>query len=396
MSGPFSPLELKSLQGKIEEHLGDARLVEQGLERVALLESNAPSVKSPDRRRFIRVAAGAVAASLLHSGCVTTGGSTGGGRSSTYNRGGLHSAWTTDWREFLLGEDPIRGPRLLIAPYNNRPNDFENHQRNPINDGPGSYGVDWIGVRGTPIVPAADGGRLEHFNHESYGGHNVVVIVNDKYRILNAHTSGGMTKIFSADKLTVIEIMDNSGGRDLHPHNHFAVHDFNNQFDPFTLGIDGGGLNFEGQWIEAYDGKEAYVPQHFPQRGLPTYWDGETELRHVLTRRTLPKWHQKVMDNLDTTIAKVKEEDPQAHQELWHMRGNARKLRDYLGYKVLTPKQDEEGNKRYEFLPGSAMYSLMLQVFNATTAQKDITLTLPFISPLVIDKYRPHNPAIAL
>jgi hypothetical protein len=52
-----------------------------------------------------------------------------------------------------------------------------------------------------------------------------------------------------------------------------------------------------------------------------------------------------------------------------------------------------KGDLRYEYLPGSSMYSLMLDLFQNTRPDR-LLVMLPFPHPMLADLYRQHNPGL--
>ena len=85
--------------------------------------------------------------------------------------------------------------------------------------------------------------------------------------------------------------------------------------------------------------------------------------------------------------------DAATKKELLDKRNNILVLKQYIGHRVLEKKQAADGEMRYEFLPGSAMYRLMLELFQCTRPN-DLLVMLPFMHPMLMNAYRKYNPGM--
>ena len=105
---------------------------------------------------------------------------------------------------------------------------------------------------------------------------------------------------------------------------------------------------------------------------------------------------------LDTLEARVKESelDNATKEELLKLRSNPEKLRDYIAMRVLMKKRDEDGNQRYEFLPGSPgslVYALNIELLNRMAdTYHEFPVFLPFIFPPLKPIYQKENPDMQL
>lgn len=377
--------------GRIEDVVRDARLVDKGkAELNRRFYSNAPSF-DPERRRFLKhtaVLAGLIASGKFLEAC------------STIVPIEFQGKSYGNWEAWLLSQDLIRGPSLLIHPSTGMPSDYENHLRQPINRGLGAVDYD-VGI-GTPITPTADNsyssyggnereGKVLHLLHRSpfYGttyGHldKFVDIIYEGKPV----SRGGRPFIDNTlDKSKVVAYSGATGigpgGGGQIPHLHFGISSStNNQrysLDPFTLGIDA---------EKPYGG----VDQGIPYGKRPVYYDGKTEIRYAPKDRK--KWLQQSLDTLEKRL-RESDLDNATKEELLKRHINPEGLRDYLGYRVLEKKKDKDGKERYEFMPGSLMYRLMLEVYSGTSKERFIAM-LPFIFPPLKSVYQKANPGIIL
>ncbi|MBI4245821.1 MAG: hypothetical protein HY614_01400, partial [Candidatus Rokubacteria bacterium] len=126
--------------------------------------------------------------------------------------------------------------------------------------------------------------------------------------------------------------------------------------------------------------------------GRPVYWDGKTEI-------LLGGGGMRVLlldESRDTLAKRLKESnlDNATINELLKRHNEPIALRDYLGQRVLLKKPALPGGKpKYEFMPDSLMYSLMLEFYNRTQGH-DFVAMLPFISPPLKPIYQQANPDI--
>jgi len=356
--------------GAIEDVVKDAKLVDKGIARLKKFDSNSPTFE-PDRRQFLKhaaVLAGLAASGKLASGCATPvqyGGKTYSG-----------------WESYLLSQDLIRGPPLLIHSATGIPSDFEHHKQRPVNNGRGA--VDYDVPIGTPVVATADA-YSKWTTSDRTGGNVLALYHNFGFKSLHLHLSNYAPTISKFSKLQIIAFSGNTGeGPNGYqpPHVHFAIDSPRNPLgiDPFKLGIDQknpvGGLD---QFRLSYGGR-------------PVYWDGKTEV--IFGRGT----DELLQQSLDTLDSRLKESglDNKTIDEIKTRKNKPTELRDYLGEKVLMKKPSApDGKPKYEFMPGSLMYSLMLELHNRTS-RHDFTAMLPFIFPPLKPLYQEANPKITL
>src|SRR3989338_628246 len=365
----------------------DSRLVDKGIKELEKFSANTPSF-DPDRRKFLKhvaVLAGLYASGQLLKGCAVT--------EPIEFQGKTYSNWEAD----LLREDLIRGPRLLIHPRNLLPNDFLNHLENPVTR-PNFGAVDYDVSVGTPIVPTTqayrsrsymgNGWQLNLYHRERYFS---LYVHLDKYaEMLSKGKSYKSPTGFEymdqlLDKSKIVAFSGNTGvgpgGRPEPPHLHFEARKIEgNEFtrpgiDPFKAGIDA------KKPVGEYGGR-------------PVYWDGKTEIVYTLGRiKGFLEWQ-------DTLEAKIKESDVDrvTKEELLKRQTKLDDLRDYVGMRVLTKKSSApDGKPRYEFMPGSFMYALMLESFNKLRDTRlEFTAMLPFIFPPLKEVYQKANPGVQL
>lgn len=409
----------------IEEVVRDSRLVDEGINELKKFSHNAPRF-DPDRRRFLRhaaVLAGLYASGQLLKGCATA-------QEPVQFQGKTYS----DWEAYLLTQDLIRGPSLLIHPRNGLPNDFHNHVDNPINQGWGAVDYDVPG--GTPLVPTADAYATTG-SHARIAGTHVIIGYGDGYTSIYGHMSS-LSPIIPEktvrqflNKLTIVGFSGDTGmgGGTVPriPHLHFDLRWENtNQpretrerksLNPFELGID------QKSPLDEYAGFKGRQ-----RAARPAYWDGKTEInasnrnkRLTLLKESLDTLEERLkLSDLDKQInqellkrlnkaaslrsylAKFVPRltdapfDKATVKELLERQIDAYELRDYIGERVLLTKRSApDGKRRYEFMPGSLMYTLMLELYPRTSRHEFIAM-LPFIFPPLKDVYQKANPGVQL
>ncbi len=375
----------------IEDVVKDTRLVDRGIKTLKKLFGNAPSL-SPERRRFMRYVAG-LTVLIANEGFLTACTHTVQYAGKTYS----------GWEAYLLSQDLIRGPHLLIYPETGRPGDFKHHLEVPWSTGWGS--VDYDAPSKTPIVPTADAyGKIELIGRDRniglklfhmFGYRSVYSHLRDYTKIITTMPNFDQSNynifqkppIFS--KLTLVAFSGDTGEA-LVRTIHFPPHlDFNIKkikmgkeeppgLDAFKLGID------QKKPFGGFDKfKLAYG-------GRPVYWDGKTKINFGIDTTKL------LEESLDTLAARLKESDldKATIEELLKRQKNPIELRDYLGYRVLEKKPSPpDGKPRYEFMSGSLMYALMLEFFNRTE-KHDFIAMLPFIFPPLKEIYQKANPGV--
>ena len=85
--------------------------------------------------------------------------------------------------------------------------------------------------------------------------------------------------------------------------------------------------------------------------------------------------------------------DQVTKKELFARHNNPHALRDYLGSRVLQKKKQKDDRESYEFMPGSLMYALMIELYSRTSKQEFIAM-LPFIFPPLKEVYQQANPKV--
>ncbi len=377
----------------IEEVVQDSRLVDKGIRELKKLSINVPSF-DPERRKFLKHVA--VLAGLIASGQLLRG--MANAQEPVQFQGKTYSGWEA----WLMSQDLIRGPSLLMYSSTRLPSDFYHHTNLQYTEG----GVDYdVGI-GTPITPTANsysswvdradrtGGIVAHLMHRSPYRRTIYAHLSNVADIIYEGKSvsrGGRPFIDNElDKLNIIAFSGATGigpgGGGQTPHLHFGVSATENnimyKLDPFTLGID------------AEKPLDEYVGSKGRQRAArPVYWDTKTELPLRPNRVGEKKVYlQNSLDTLDKRIGES-DLDNSTKEEILKRRNNPIELRDYLGYRVLEKKKDKDGNERYEFMPGSLMYALMLEFCSRASKQEFIAM-LPFIFPPLKPIYQKANPGV--
>lgn len=381
----------KEAIGTIEEVVRDSRLVDKGIKELKKLSANAPSF-DPERRRFLKhvaVLAGLIASGQLLKACSTI-------QEPVVFQGKTYS----NWEAWLLSQDLVRGPGLLIVPHGGPyPAGEGDAKRHLITQG--RYAVDYDVPIGTPIMPTANAFRT--IDSSEHTGGIVLELYHrygrEGYKSMYAHLSriadiigngtpwvSPVTGIQYRDqplhKSQIVAFSGNSGRKGSGPqpeHLHFEIlRIINKKFelpgiDPFQAGIDA------NKPVSEYGGR-------------PVYWDGNTEIFYTLGQiKGFTQW-------LGTLEARIKESDldKATKEELLKRRSNLREFRDYIGMRVMQKKPSApDGKPRYEFMPGSFMYALMLETYNRLKDTRlEFTAMLPFIFPPLKPVYQKANPGV--
>ncbi|MBI2663321.1 peptidoglycan DD-metalloendopeptidase family protein [Candidatus Woesearchaeota archaeon] len=360
----------KEAIGLLEETVGEARLVDTGLEALKAYEEKAPSF-SPERRRFLKYCAGLIGTGVLSIGPVK--------KAEAF----LNLFQKRDWKAHLMGQDLIRGPGLLI--WKGGSQDFERHLYQPVNEGYGA--VDYEVLIGTPICPVNSGriwikregrvpGIILELLHQSNKG-----LISSSYAHLSKRIIEEKGKIVGLSN--IIAMSGNSGyieTEEQPEHLHLQISDVRNigpkngyknwyktippGLNPFTLGID---------------------------RGKPVYWDTKTEMGPFpLDSKQI--YIERLIDNMQERV-KETDIDAQTKNELLKRR-NPEDLRNYLEKEVLKKNQGADGKLSYKYLPGHFIYGLMLEVLNYTAKHEGIAM-LPFPYPMLLDFYKKENPNVS-
>ena len=353
----------KEAIGLLEDTVGEARLVDTGLEALKTYEKKAPSF-SPERRRFLKYCAGLVGAGVLSIGPVK--------KSEAF----LNIFQKRDWKAHLMSQDLIRGPNLLIV--NGRPNDSQNHLFNPVSTG--MMAVDYEVSVGTPIV-SQNNGRFRQKKADYMGGNELYLLHRNDGGIFGtgyAHLDSIIINKQSGllDLSKFIAFSGDSGyfntkGEQQPPHLHFELYRRDSKLRPIKPGLDAFNYGIDG--------------------GRPVYWDTKTEIGPFpLDSKQI--YIERLIDNMQERVKKT-DIDAQTKNELLKRR-NPEDLRNYLEKEVLQKHQGKNGEISYKYLPGHFMYSLMLEVFAYTSKQPFIAM-LPFPHPMLLDFYKKENPNVS-
>lgn len=361
----------KFLEGVIEEIVGEARFVDAGMSQAHEYEHNFPM---SDRRSFLKGAGACLALfSLGLQDCAAVE-----YEGKTYE----------GWQGHLMKQDLIFGPDLIIQPKTGRRNDFEGHM---IQGTLG--GVDYEVPKGTPVVAGTSG--VFYHDFVRYGG-NMAEIVFEINGVLFATVYAHLSKIHRKDtrvnrkeqgdetKNTMVTVRDiigysgNTGsfddGRTMMPyHLHFGLAEKDSNYQPISPGLDPFKYGITG--------------------GKPIYWDCASKVyyRDVnIQKRDLAN----TLENMDLILKNSDYFDDQTKDELLKRRTNIDELKKYARQRVLGKKQTKEGPK-YEFLPGTRLYQLMIELESQTKPIGPV-LMLPFPHPTLAHLYAAKNPGIQL
>lgn len=387
--------------GTIEEVVNDARNVDKPAREFNKMAGNSPSF-DPERRRFLQYAARVIVGGILSvKGIAAIEGCALHDISAAIQKN--MAVYNVDWEKWLMSQDLIRGPPLWIG-RNGLPNDWKNHVDNPFNQGWGA--VDYLVPIGTPVVPTANAYSLTADDPTLYPNpppnKNLIMVLLHSlgYNSRYAHLDGFTDVVYegkrvdrrgfpfmdrSINKLTVVAFSGNTGigpgGRGPpDPQVHFEIRRYRNDgqerlsLDPFKIGIDA---------EKPFGG----IAQGIPYGGRPVYWDGKTAIYGLKDR---PKRLQQSQDTLKKRVMESNL-DNATKEEILKRHNNPIELRDYVGYRVLEKKKDQGGKERYEFMPGSLPYELMLEFYSRTSKQEFIAM-LPFIFPPLKHVYQKANP----
>ncbi|MBW1784308.1 MAG: hypothetical protein JRL30_26650 [Deltaproteobacteria bacterium] len=283
---------------------------------------------------------------------------------------------TNDW-------DPIFGPPILRGKYGY--NDFKGHVSHGFRGA-----VDYDVPNGTLLVPAMSG-CLYKFDEWDIGG-NVTMLAsytNPYYRTAFLHLSGNIIdeRYYHGSKDTqrlierneIVSLSGNSGRGPYNgfqrPHLHFE-------------------LNF---WDRVNRIMDQIDPEKYgPDGGKPIFWDGETDLDMDFYKRV--EALEKTIKNLDGELKSW----PKGEHDLEQLGGN---LGTYGGYlkdadwaaildskhfhdmRELLKREILGKSKETKHIPGTKPYSLMVKILGYS-ADQDVVLTLPFISPELVSRYK--------
>ena len=375
--------------GTIEDIVNDSRLVDGAKGIFEGLELNAPTF-SPERRRFLKVAAGA-AAGVVVGGCeaVLTAGIIDVENKDAYTLPGkpiteFGNKTFSGWEAYLLGQDLIFGPPLSHTDVGYR--DFQNHITRSTRAG--IPGVDYEVPNRTPLVASWDGYGYTGTRSDAiavYKRGERGLSVKATYAHLSAFSKKVDTSIKNWNELhkntfNKLHVIGYSGSSNTPwPHLHYAIQ----KMIPSKLSANGIALEWAvGETLDPF--KTGITG------GRPAYYDGETHMPDILDPffvKLAETLHAKSLDELGINdeikrdlSARINDQDPT-------------QMQSYLSHQVFQKHPDKDGRWNYQFLPGSFMYSLALTFVKP---KQEFFAMLPFIHPLVVDKYRAVNPGIQL
>lgn len=392
--------------------------------RYDAIAENAPNSPLPHSRRdFLKVGAGAVATAAL-AACkpATLVGVAG----STNSDPTANHRLLANWEEVLLRGDLIYGPKLLFIGNAGGYQGYKEHltYRTLLDKTIG--GVDYAVPIGVPIVP--DGFGVAIFGVGPHGANYATLLhfqgkpinqkigIPGKFQTINAHLSDfsdhakdkkttnfnvakRINGVFERDRL-----LGYSGntGKSRYKHLHMGIQ----ERDYLGVGDDGK--------LEMSEWKTPGLDP-FKQGiggGRPTYWDGKTEMDPLVRDNGYERFFKR---NANEAFWKLKISSNEELGITDDMKGRLlsiidrtnigweekhKDFSDYLSQQVLKKQPSKDGEPNYAHLPGSFMYSLALQFIRDKTPAKhrnpDLVITVPFIHPLVVDKYYKANPELTL
>ncbi len=408
--------QLRDCLGTIESVV-PSRRIDQAVQSFRSLSDQAHGIDL-ERRRSLRTIASAVAAAVAGGGISTALLSGEAQARQAKSWSAFNKLINPTWAQYLLTQDPVRGPSLLLHPRTKAPMDFKQH----LADFPNLYGaVDYAVPEGTPVVPISvfrrqsgyqhhiDGlslvylhpdtdhpsGPLEwmdsstygsRFNHlKAYSPINIITgkkgwrLKDIRAKVLALSGHSGRPPYRNGQSLDNLMLMVRKGSKGQGKPG----------FDPFVMGLDRDDI-----------GKR-------PMAGRPIYWDGRTQIFFGDYRG--PRYDP------DSVIDKIRERAKHSDDIDKETRAgilsqpNIMALRDYLAIQVLEKHPDENERPVYRHLPGSRMYSFMLSALSVTAQNGrytregrhfDITghftVMLPFISPHVTSAYEEVTPGLDL
>lgn len=377
----------------IEELLGEARLVDGAAAIFARLRRRAPGF-APERRRFLacaaRAAAGAWVCALDPTGARAQGEPA---PPVTEFRGKRF----TGWQAYLLGQDQIFGPPLTIDGFGGRAKDFEHHVA--LSNGLGGA-VDFAVPAGIPLVPGRPGflrlprdqregteqpeGPIRHLSLFHDGGRSATRYGPLETRFRPEQMDGSTVVNFTS----VIGRSDPAPGK--RPHLRYGVFRrarFHNN--------EGSQFGFKDWQSPGIDPFETGIYQ-----GRPVYYDGAATIKDRFT-----KFGTRVeMERFAAELAAGRPEELGLERSA------------YAALEQLIDERDSGPLERHlsravfverRHLPGSFMYATALRFVRnpdhvATPADADspdgipIVTMLPFIHPLVVERYQAANPEFEL
>ena len=392
--------EIKPYIGIIEDGVGEARHVDPGIGKLERMATNAPLSES-SRREFLShgagVAAWLITAGFLGKGCapMTYQGTQDGTSNSDVQQ---VQALDRRWEDYLMHQDLIRGPPLIRHPKGGELSDFMSHLRYHENQGIGA--VDYNVPVGTPITPVRYGRVF--LTKNSFTGGNLLALwhfsqngdpsYNSLYMHLSRFVKDDKNPNHRKDFFDINKVIAFSGDTGYGP----------GGFQPSHLHLQIAKLEPDGYVERMIDGvrkKVKYWQEIKPgldpfkngiDGGKPVYWDAKAVTVAPWER---PNMLNSIMYTLDERLRKQDEVDKETLTELLKRQKDPVALRDYLGMRVLQKKQGPNG-LQYEFMPGSFMYGLMLDVLANMKKEEEMLVMLPFIYPSLIDKYQAKNPNI--
>ena len=366
--------ERDKLAGIIEDSVRDSRLVDKGLQKLDKRAVNAPTFEV-DRRSFLNYLA-------MLTGILVA---------ERYLKGNANAG--ESWETWLMSQDLIRGPSLMIHPFTGLPADFEHHRNQPINQGYGA--VDYDVPIGTPVTPVARGRVFQ--TGTTPNGADILTIwharsIEDRrpaFRSSYLHLSKFVKTYSDLVNIDTITAISGNTGRGPPPSGYQPPH-----LDLRIAKMEDAGPSSKGEGFRTY---KSPLPGLDPftlgiDGGRPVYWDGKTKIIKDINLINKKAGLEQFLDTLGSRL-KDSDLDKETVKELLDRYNKPDELKEYIGMRVLQKKKGQNGAARYEFMPGSLMYSLMLELYIRTSKQEFIAM-LPFIFPPLKETYQKANPNI--
>jgi len=410
--------------GVIEDIVRETRFMDAAKKRFDRVARNAPVSPLPyTRRKFFRLAASVIGTGMV-AACQSKWGPDVAVKREP-SKDGTNERLNPDWKEFLLGQDLMYGPKLTFFPgmggYQGHEQHIAHRTLLPIPNG----GVDYDVPIGTPIVPDRDGYAI--FGTDIHGSKFASILHSAPSRVrgssdyeytltasrhitINGHLNSfsDHVKLFTRNfgrssqasgSFPRIRLLGYSGNTGPNPLDHLHMHILPREID----GTKNGKLQYSSWRKPGLDPFRQGI-----DGGRPCYWDGKTYLEDVVSakffgRQKIPletSIRNEDPEKLGITKQIQKELDDIIYEGTTPTAERIERLSNYIRHHVLQKHQGADANKNYAYLPGSFMYSLALRFVRNPTPVKwrdpTLVVTAPFISPLVADKYEELNPELEI
>jgi len=400
-----------SYAGIIEERVCDARFVDQPLANLKCLALNAP-LTQPSADRFFALGAQIYADAelgrrellgMLGKGCLAAflGGFAAACESDYLRNRNVDNAnelLNLKWKEELLGWDHVYGPGVFITPENNQPNDFENHLmltslRPPFG------AVDYVAPIGMPLAmpkPGIASGsvgqlrgslvlRFGHLDPDNPSGYNTWYAHLSGYSPnvdVKAKTFEQKINTSRLERDAVVAYSGITGTPWAHLHFGVAAVELNKERStPDTK-----------HWESVSPGIDPFLCGHGRR---PIYHDGEANFFDKLDKYNAPYAFYNLRDNLAVDEKELGiDKNTKRKLKQFANEEDLSSLQNFLSHEVMKKHEGPNGDN-YKYVPGTFMYGLALQ-FVRENKDQEILVTLPFISPYVVDRYKSANPGLIL